>query len=53
MFIKSHLNFVGNREKKEISFHNINGTDTDILVEVDNFDKIWNYFFDIKQKRLS
>ncbi len=43
MRLKNHLNFKGDKEKKEISFHYLKGIQEDVIMEVDDFDKIWSY----------
>lgn len=43
MILKKHLHFVGNPEKKEISFHYIEGMNEDIIIDVKDYEKIWNY----------
>lgn len=43
MHLKKHLNFRGNRNAKEITFHLPGSLDNDVIVEVDNYDKQWEY----------
>lgn len=43
MFLKKHLCFIGKPKQKEISFHNIDSLDKDLIIEVDDFTKIWSY----------
>ena len=41
--LKKHLCFIGKPKQKEISFHNIDSLDKDLIIEVDDFTKIWSY----------
>lgn len=43
MQLKNHLNFLGDRNKQEITFHLSGAFNKNVVVGVDDFDKVWSY----------
>ena len=43
MQLKNHLNFLGDRNKQEITFHLSGAINKNVVVGVDDFDKVWSY----------
>lgn len=43
MTLKKHLHFTGDPEHKEITFHYVKGFNEDMVIEVDDYEKIWEY----------
>ncbi|GBF10977.1 ThiF family adenylyltransferase [Tepidibacillus sp. HK-1] len=43
MRLKNHLNFRGNKKNNEITFHMYGSLNKDMIIEVDDFDKWWEY----------
>ncbi len=44
MYLKNNLNFRGNENLKEITFHKPGSLDKDLIIEVDDFYKTWDLF---------
>ena len=43
MYLKKHLNFIGDRNKSEFSCHIPGSLDSDMIVELDDFDRVWSF----------
>ena len=43
MQLKNHLNFLGDRNKQEITFHLSGAINKNVVVGVDDFDEVWSY----------
>lgn len=43
MRLRSQLHILGNKSEKEIKFHLVGTKDKEVIIEVEDYDKIWDY----------